>query len=83
MHVATAETEFAEARRSRAESAEFEFTDSPAGVICTNRGNDKVYVVATTTCTCPDWTYRGSKTGQPCKHSVALRLHFIKTGGVL
>jgi len=77
------DTEFAEARRARAESAEFEWSDSPIGNICTNRTTQKTYVVTPNGCTCPDWVYRASKAGLPCKHICALRLHLLHTGGVL
>ena len=33
----------------------------------------KSYEVAGACCTCADWTYRGSKTGIPCKHMIAMR----------
>ncbi len=31
----------------------------------------KSYETTEHDCTCGDWTYRGSKTGKPCKHMIA------------
>ena len=31
----------------------------------------KSYETTDHDCTCGDWTYRGSKTGKPCKHMIA------------
>jgi predicted nucleic acid-binding Zn finger protein len=74
------DTQFAEARRARAESAELEWSTGPQGIICTNPATEKAYIVtAGGTCTCPDHQYRG----QTCKHVIKLRLHLIQTGGVL
>jgi predicted nucleic acid-binding Zn finger protein len=78
------DTQFAEARRARAESAEFEWSTGPQGIICTNPATEKAYAVtAGGTCTCSDWVYRGSKVGLPCKHITGLKLHLMNTGGVL
>lgn len=74
------DTEFAEARRARAESAEFEWSSSPSGTICANRVSRKVYIVSRNGCTCGDWTYRGSKVGLKCKHQVALALRELEAG---
>ena len=32
---------------------------------------NKSYETTEHDCTCGDWTYRGSKTGKPCKHMIA------------
>ncbi len=34
----------------------------------------KSYETTSTNCTCPDFQYRGSKTGKPCKHMVAVKV---------
>lgn len=74
------ELDFAEARRQRAESADFEWSVWDGRNICANTETNKAYVVTETSCTCPDWTYRGSKSGTACKHQVALRLRNLEAG---
>lgn len=32
------------------------------------------YTTTAAGCTCNDWKFRGSKTGQPCKHMIGLQL---------
>ncbi len=34
----------------------------------------KCYEVTETSCTCGDWTYRGSRTGKPCKQMLAIEV---------
>jgi len=34
--------------------------------------SSKSYETTETGCTCGDWTYRGAKTGKPCKHMIAI-----------
>lgn len=83
MVAVSVDTEFAEARRARAESAEFEWSTSPLGIICSNRTTQKTYVVTPNGCSCEDWRHRGSKLGLDCKHLTGLKLHLLNTGGVL
>lgn len=49
----------------------------PGGYNVTNTGTMKMYQVEKTgdqvTCSCPDWKYRGSETGEACKHMIAVR----------
>jgi hypothetical protein len=45
-------------------------------------GEEKVYSTQIAhgyaSCNCPDWAYRGSKQGVPCKHSLALALYALQ-----
>jgi predicted nucleic acid-binding Zn finger protein len=34
--------------------------------------SSKTYETTEHSCTCGDWIYRKSKTGQPCKHQIAI-----------
>ena len=44
------------------------------GLGLAQRTAERPYLTSTTSCTCKDFQYRGSKTGQACKHMLALRM---------
>jgi SWIM zinc finger len=63
-----------EARLTRALVTEFEWATDPASrAICTNPESGRTYLVTQTTCGCPDFQFRGSRTGAACKHIISLR----------
>lgn len=69
-----------EARVTRAarESGEMTFTQTESGWSVETKGG--CYRVGDGYCSCADWTYRGSRTGLPCKHQMALGVLKIEKG---
>lgn len=63
-----------DARVTRAAVQGADWTWTPQGdgsfIVETKPGN--AYCCSPTFCTCPDHEFRGSKTGVPCKHTIAL-----------
>ena len=69
-----------EARVTRAaqQAGEMAFTQTESGWIVETKGG--CYRTGEGYCSCGDWTYRGSRTGIPCKHQSALGFHKIEKG---
>lgn len=69
----------ARAERAQAEGAAYLFlADKDAGRAffhCFNPVSSEIYEVSETSCSCPDWTYRASKIGVPCKHQLAAEMY--------
>lgn len=70
-----------EARITRAveQGGEMVWTTTKTGwTVKTPSGGN--YQVAAGWCSCPDYTYRGSRNGIPCKHLVALGIRRLEQG---
>ena len=64
-----------ERARAGLAKGEFKFSSADSGWQVVN-GDGKQYAVSLTTCTCPDFTDRGSSLGMRCKHIEAARILF-------
>lgn len=66
-----------DARLARAtdHAAEYEVVQEPEArfFYVLNVVSGEVYETTARSCSCPDWTYRGSRTGIPCKHQLLIR----------
>jgi hypothetical protein len=65
--------------RAAREGGEMTWTKTSGGwAVQTPSGG--LYLVTETGCSCPDHTYRGSRTNTPCKHMIAAGIRKLERG---